>query len=543
MMKRQHDPDRVLLGGELSVSRLGFGTIRLTEGRGFGAVRKNAVQLLRKAADLGVDFFDTADSYGAGAAESVIAQALYPYDGLTIATKGGYEHPEENKWRENGRPEHLRLALEGSLKRLRLDQMTLYFLHVPDPNVPYDESLDALKTLQLEGKIRFIGVSNVNIEELHIASRVLGDKLVAVQNYYNVMFHHGAERFYPTTEAVLDECERHEWVFVAWEPMGTGHGLPDVDDTEFFRQQAIHEIEELASHHGVSTHTVRLAAVLSRSRQIIAIPGTQSVEHLQANMEALKLSTNTSSLGPWLMQRRCIISDRESTELDELQRRLTEPVNDYSADVARDARSPLERKTEEDLAVKLAAIADLFIDDVVTTFLAYQDRPGALPSDRQDTLHREHSRDYAEGLRGLVHLHGPYIVSKAVMKLLRDCHEIVRRVAIDVSPYGKSISWACWDLGKQFHFVQNPRLADARYTIADPVLVWPKFQEICDRHIGWEVFEHPANVRDKHALSADSEIQVLIKKGTDARRLSSFDLARLGLLVRTRLAGPGSRAN
>ena len=134
------------LHGELTVSRLGVGTIRLTEQRGFGPARANAVQLLRRAVDLGINFIDTADSYGPGTAETVVRDALHPYHGLTIATKGGFEHPTVDEWKENGHPDHLKAALEGSLTRLRLEQIPLYYLHVPDPNVPYAESLGASRT-------------------------------------------------------------------------------------------------------------------------------------------------------------------------------------------------------------------------------------------------------------------------------------------------------------------------------------------------------------------------------------------------------------
>ena len=228
-------PETVTLNGEVTVSRLGVGTIRLTEQRGFGPARANAVQLLRRAVDLGINFIDTADSYGPGTAETVVRDALHPYHGLTIATKGGFEHPTVDEWKENGHPDHLKAALEGSLTRLRLEQIPLYYLHVPDPNVPYAESLGAIKDLQAEGKIRFVGISNVTSAHVHVAREVLGDSLVSVQNYYNVMFHHGASKYCEDTENVLDECDLREWAFVAWEPLGTGAELPGVDDDEMFR--------------------------------------------------------------------------------------------------------------------------------------------------------------------------------------------------------------------------------------------------------------------------------------------------------------------
>jgi pyridoxine 4-dehydrogenase len=331
-MKNNTEQSRVTLGGKLSISRLGFGTIHLTERRGYGPVRANAMQLLRRAVELGVDFIDTADSYGPWTAEMVIREALHPYERVTVATKGGFEHPEEDTWIENGRPEHLRAAVEGSLKRLGLEQIPLYFLHVPDPNVPYDESLGALKAMHTEGKIRFIGISNVSIQHVRTAQEILGDILVSIQNYYNVMFHHGASRFYPDTEAILDECELHEWAFVAWEPMGAGTDLPDVDDNEYFRRRALDEIADFSSKHGVSVHTARLAAVLARSKQLVAIPGTSNLAHLEANMEALRLSEDESAFSSaWLVQRTIVRSLRWQGENEMLRRRLTEPGPDYSA--------------------------------------------------------------------------------------------------------------------------------------------------------------------------------------------------------------------
>ena len=316
-------PDTVTFPGKLTVSRLGFGTIRLTEQRGFGPARANAVQLLRRAVELGVNFIDTADSYGPHTAEAVICEALHPYDGLTVATKGGFEHPTVAEWKENGHPDHLKAALEGSLKRLKLEQIPLYYLHVADPNVPYTESLGAIKDLQAEGKIRFVGVSNVTSAQVHAAREVLGDTLVSVQNYYNVMFHHGAGKYCEDTENVLDECELREWAFVAWEPLGTGAGLPGIDDDEMFRRRALDVIDEVSARQGVSPQVARLAAVLSRSRQLIAIPGTGSLAHLEANIAALELSRAEDFGDAWMIQRKIIHSLRHQNELADLERRLT----------------------------------------------------------------------------------------------------------------------------------------------------------------------------------------------------------------------------
>jgi len=305
-------PSKITLASDLTVSRLGYGTIHLTEQRGFGAARRNAVQLLRRAVELGVDFIDTADSYGPGTAETVVREALYPYRGITIATKGGFEHPVEADWKANGRPDHLRAALDGSLRRLQLEQIPLYYLHVPDNVVPYEESLGCIKDLQTAGKIRFVGISNVTSSHVRTAQAILGDALVSVQNYYNVMFHHGASQYCEDTENVLDECELREWAFVAWEPMGTG-AETDVDDRE--RRRALDLINTIGAKHAVTPHVARLAAVLSRSKQIIAIPGTSNLAHLEANMAAMRLSETEDFAAAWLIQRKIIMSLREQHKL------------------------------------------------------------------------------------------------------------------------------------------------------------------------------------------------------------------------------------
>ena len=329
-MERSIDNSRVILGRELNVSRLGFGTLHLTEGRGFGEARSNAVELLQRAVDLGVDFFDTADSYGSGTTESVVRTALHPYDGITIATKGGYEHPIEGVWIPNGRPEHLRAAVEGSLKRLALWTIPVYFLHTPDPNVPYEESIGALQQLREEGKIRFVGICNVDRHHVRCAREILGDGLVAIQNYYNVMFHHGASNYFPDTEEILNECERNEWAFVAWEPLGTGINLPGVDDDSLVRREARDRLAEFAANHSLSPHATRLAALLSRSKQLIAIPGTSNLEHLIENMLAIPFSGDDSAFwSAWSHYRKLVTSMRRLAEMDALMRKLdkTAPTN------------------------------------------------------------------------------------------------------------------------------------------------------------------------------------------------------------------------
>ena len=341
-------PPTLTLGGALTVSRLGFGTIHLTGQRGFGPARANAVQLLRRAVDLGINFIDTADSYGPGTAESLVCDALHPYHGLTIATKGGFEHLALNEWKANGTPGHLKAALDGSLKRLKLEQIPLYYLHTPDPAVPYGESLGAIKELQTSGKIRFVGISNATTAHVALAREVLGDALVSVQNYYNVMFHHGASQYCEDTEQVLDECELREWAFVAWEPLGTASEFPGVDDDQMLRRQALDVIDAVSASHGVTAPVARLAALLSRSKQLIAIPGTGNIAHLEANVAAMKVSETEDFFHAWGVARAHIFSLREQRALKDLTRKLVAPVPDYSASSLPDWRPSTSVEGVED---------------------------------------------------------------------------------------------------------------------------------------------------------------------------------------------------
>jgi pyridoxine 4-dehydrogenase len=246
--------DQATLGtlriGDLSVGRLGFGAMRIT-GRGVWgppADRAAAVRLLRRAVELGVTFIDTADSYGPGVSEELIAEALAPYrDGLVIATKGGLTRPGPGEWRRDGRPAHLRAACEASLKRLRTDRIDLYQLHSPDPRVPLDDSVGALIQLQREGKIRHVGVSNVNVSELAAARRVA--TIVSVQNRYNV-----TDR---TSEPVLSECERDGIAFLPWFPLSGGSDAARVSGA----------IAEVAARHQATPAQVAIAWLLARTIQ------------------------------------------------------------------------------------------------------------------------------------------------------------------------------------------------------------------------------------------------------------------------------------
>lgn len=259
----------IWLGG-LHVRRMGFGAMRVCGPGVWGPPRDRAAALrvFRRAIELGVNFFDTADSYGPHVDEQLIAEALHPYpEGLVIATKGGLVRPNRNAWDPDGRPEHLRHALEGSLRRLRLECIDLYQLHAPDPRVPFADSVGALADMQRAGKIRHIGVSNVSLEELEAARRVA--TIVSVQNEYNL-----GER---TSEDVLAACQQLGIAFLPWYPLGAGAVLRSA------------RVKSVAKRHGVSAAQVALAWLLARSPMMLPIPGTASLEHLEENVAAAEL--------------------------------------------------------------------------------------------------------------------------------------------------------------------------------------------------------------------------------------------------------------
>jgi pyridoxine 4-dehydrogenase len=263
------------IGGDLTVNRLGFGAMRIT-GQGIWGEppdREQAQAALRQAVALGVNFIDTADSYGPEASEKLIADTLYPYpDDLVIATKGGLVRPGAGRWDPDGRPEHLREACEGSLRRLKLDQIPLYQLHAPDPKVPYAESVGALVELKEQGKIRHIGVSNVSEDQLREAQRLT--PVVSIQNRYNL-----GDR---TSEPIVDLCDQEDLIFLPWAP------IQDAD--------RMAPILSAASRHHVSTRQIALAWLLARSPQILPIPGSGSPEHVAANVAAASVQlTNEES--------------------------------------------------------------------------------------------------------------------------------------------------------------------------------------------------------------------------------------------------------
>jgi pyridoxine 4-dehydrogenase len=256
----------VSLGGELSVHRLGYGAMRLT-GEGIWGPpkdRNKALAVLRRAAELDVNFIDTADSYGPHVSEELIAEALYPYRaGLVIATKGGWNRPGPNQWTHDATPEHLRKAVEGSLKRLRLERIDVYQLHTPDPVVPFEASLETLAQLRNQGKIRLIALSNVTQEHIERARKIV--PIVSVQNRYSF-----ADREW---DYVVDYCERNKIAFIPWFPLGAGKVAGDV-------------LNRIAQAHNASPTQVALAWLLHRSPTMLPIPGTSSVEHLEQNVAA-----------------------------------------------------------------------------------------------------------------------------------------------------------------------------------------------------------------------------------------------------------------
>jgi pyridoxine 4-dehydrogenase len=260
---------RFPLGGELTVNRLGFGAMRLTGGGVWGPPKDpaKAIAVLRRAIELGINFIDTADSYGPNVSEELIAEALAPYPkDLVIATKGGWNRPGPNQWTHDASPAHLREAVEGSLKRLRLDRIDVYQLHVPDPVVPLDASMETLANMQAEGKIRFVGLSNVTVEHIERARRIV--PIVSVQNRYSF-----ADREW---DHVVDYCERNGIAFIPWFPLGAG-------------TVAGRLLERIASVRQAKPIQIALAWLLKRSQVMLPIPGTSSIAHLQENVQAAAL--------------------------------------------------------------------------------------------------------------------------------------------------------------------------------------------------------------------------------------------------------------
>lgn len=257
------------IGGDLTVNRMGYGAMRITGPGVWGppADKTAALATLRQALALGVNLIDTADSYGPGISEELIADALYPYpDGLVIATKGGWERPGPGQWTHNASPKHLTEALDGSLKRLRLDRIDIYQLHAPDNAVSFEASVEALANLRKQGKIRHVALSNVTREHVERARKIV--PIVSVQNRYSF-----ADR---ESDFIVDYCEQNNIAFLPWAPLGQAKEAHDA-------------IKRLADKLNATPLQVALAWLLKRSKVILPIPGTSSIQHLEENIAAAGL--------------------------------------------------------------------------------------------------------------------------------------------------------------------------------------------------------------------------------------------------------------
>lgn len=268
----------ITIGGDQIVDRLGFGAMRLAGPGVWGEPqdRDEARRVLRRAIELGVSLIDTADAYGPAVSETLIAETLHPYPaGLIIATKGGLTRPRRERWDHDGRPTHLRAACEASLDRLKMERIDLYQLHAPDPAVPLEDSVATLAELQAEGKIRHIGLSNVTLDELRRARRLV--PIVSVQNRYN-----HTDR---SSEDVLEECQREGIAFLPWHPLDAGH-----------HAGATGTLAEVARRHDATAAQIVVAWLLARSPVMLPIPGTSSVAHLEENIAAAQLRLSAEDL-------------------------------------------------------------------------------------------------------------------------------------------------------------------------------------------------------------------------------------------------------
>jgi pyridoxine 4-dehydrogenase len=265
------------IGGDLTIRRMGFGAMRIT-GQGIWGPPKEpseAIKVLQRAVELGVNFIDTADSYGPHVSEELIAEALHPYPaGLVIATKGGFLRTGPNQWNINSSPEQLKRALEGSLARLKVDRIDLYQLHRIDPNVPFERTLEFLQGVQEEGLVRHIGLSEVSVEEIEKAEEYVD--IVSVQNKYS----HDFRKWEP----VLEYCEQTGKAFIPWNPMNAGNA------------DKMSTIEKVAGKAGVTAHQLALAWLLYHSPNNLLIPGTSSVKHLEENLKAEQIQLTEDEL-------------------------------------------------------------------------------------------------------------------------------------------------------------------------------------------------------------------------------------------------------
>ena len=261
--------------GKTEIFRIGYGTLYIPVERGFGPARSNALDLFNEARNLGIQFFDTADSYGNGSAEEAIRKALYPYDNIVITSKGGFRHERLGSWVSDARPERLKSCLESSLRRLKLECIDLYQLHCPDNRVPYADSVGALAEMQQEGKILHIGISNVNLDQIRTAAREVN--IVSIQNAYNILYQGHSD--------ILNYCESKNIVFIPWMPLGDG-------SISWDRPM----LKQISQKHGSSPAQIALAALLHHSPAILPIPGTGSLNHLKENAKAADINLDTEDL-------------------------------------------------------------------------------------------------------------------------------------------------------------------------------------------------------------------------------------------------------
>lgn len=266
-----------VIGGDLTINRLGYGAMRIT-GKGIWGPPKDkneALGILKRAVELGVNFIDTADSYGPYISEELIAEALYPYSpGLVIATKGGLTRTGPDQWLVNSHPDHLKEALEGSLKRLKLERIDLYQLHRIDPKVPEEQTFGFLKKAQQEGKVKHLGLSEVSVENIKKAQQYF--EVVSVQNMYSV-----DNRKW---EPVLEYCKENNIAFIPWFPLNEGN------------VEAQDKIKQVADKHNATAHQVALSWLLHHADNILLIPGTSSVEHLEENMKTAELELTSGDI-------------------------------------------------------------------------------------------------------------------------------------------------------------------------------------------------------------------------------------------------------
>ena len=267
------------IGGDLHISRLGFGAMRIVGDGVWGPPKDKdaAIAVLKRTQDLGITLIDTAEAYGPGISESLIAEALYPYpESLVIATKGGLQRSGPNQFQPDGDPLHLRQALEGSLRRLRVDKIDVYQLHYPDPNVPFEDSVGEIAKMKAEGKIRHVGLSNVTIDQLMSAQKIV--PIVTVQNHYNLEKPQSVGMDVQQTQEMIDICASQGIGFIPWHPRSTGK-LAQLGSV----------LDQIAKRHNVQTGQIAIAWLLHRSPTILPIPGTSSVKHLEENVEGAKI--------------------------------------------------------------------------------------------------------------------------------------------------------------------------------------------------------------------------------------------------------------